>query len=193
MKTKPPRKSATSTPSKTTRATTKAQASRGPTIADYMTPSPHSVAVNRTLADAHSLMRQHRIRHLPVLEGGKLVGIVTQRDLHLVETLKGVDSNEVEVEEAMSPDVYVVQPDTPLIRVALEMWKKKYGSAVVMRGNEVAGVFTTVDALRALATLIARDTAPAPRATKTAAKKATRAAPKAAPKAATKARAKKRP
>ncbi len=181
-----PRPAAKATPKKSTRATTKAAS--GPTIADYMTPSPHSVAVDRTLADAHSLMRQHRIRHLPVLEGGKLVGIVTQRDLHLVETLKGVDSNEVEVEEAMSPDVYVVQPDTPLLRVALEMWKKKYGSAVVMRGEEVAGVFTTVDALRALATLIARDSAPAAKATKAATRTVTRAASKKATKARTKKR-----
>ncbi len=127
-----------------------------PTIAEYMTPSPHSVAVDRSLADAHRLMRQHRIRHLPVLEGGRLVGIVTERDLHLLETLQEVDQAEVEIEEAMSPDVYVVRPETPLLEVALQMWKKKYGSAVVMNGKEVVGVFTTVDALRALATLIAR-------------------------------------
>ncbi len=168
---------------------------KAPTISDYMTPSPHSVAVDRTLADAHSLMRQHRIRHLPVLEGGKLVGIVTQRDLHLVETLKGVDPNQVEVEEAMSPDVYVVRPDTPLLRVALEMWKKKYGSAVVMRGTEVVGVFTTVDALRALATLIAREGRKVPAAAKgTVARASTKASARPAVKSVTKrAAAKKSP
>lgn len=59
---------------------------------------------------------EHQIRHLPVLDGGKLVGIVTQRDLHLVETLKGVDQQTVTVEEAMSQDVYTVEPETPLPR-----------------------------------------------------------------------------
>ena len=134
------------------------------TVADFMTESPHSVGVDRTLADAHRLMRQHRIRHLPVLEGGRLVGIVSERDLHLLETLREVDQSKVEIEEAMSPDVYVVRPDTPLIQVSLQMWKKKYGSAVVMDGKEVVGVFTTVDALRALATLLARQEKPTPRA-----------------------------
>jgi acetoin utilization protein AcuB len=123
-----------------------------PLIADYMTRSPHSIGAARTLEDAHRLMRQHKIRHLPVVDQGVLVGIVSERDLALAETLKDVDPRDVEVEEAMSPDPYVVSPDTPLQKVAITMWKKKYGSAVVMEGREVVGVFTTIDALRALIT-----------------------------------------
>lgn len=126
-----------------------------PTIAEYMTPAPHSIAVERTLADAHALMRQFKIRHLPVLDGGALVGMVTERDLALLETVRGVKASEVQVEEAMCPDPYVVSPAAPLQEVAITMWRRKYGSAVVMDGKEVAGVFTTIDALRALITLLA--------------------------------------
>ncbi len=130
-------------------------ASRSPTIADFMTPSPHSVAVDRSLEDAHRLMRHHKIRHLPVLEGGRLVGIVTERDLALLELRGNVLARDVEVEEAMSPEVFVVAPDASLLEVSLQMWKHKWGSVVVMEDREVVGVFTTVDAMRALATLLA--------------------------------------
>lgn len=122
-------------------------------IRRYMTRSPHTIAVDRTLADAHTLMRQYRIRHLPVLEHGKLVGIVSERDLHLVETLRDVNPAEVTVEEAMSQDVFSVDPGSSMARVARRMAERKVGSAVVVNRDEVLGIFSTVDALRALADL----------------------------------------
>ena len=48
-----------------------------------MTRAPLSIRPEQTLAEAHRLMRKHRIRHLPVVDRGKLVGIVSQRDLML--------------------------------------------------------------------------------------------------------------
>ena len=123
-------------------------------ISDFASPSPHSIGKGETLGAAHRLMRQHRIRHLPVLEGGKLAGILSQRDLYFVETLNGVDPEQVAVEEAMSPDPYIVNRDTPLRTVASEMWKRRLGSAVVVEGAKVVGVFTTSDAMHALAELL---------------------------------------
>jgi acetoin utilization protein AcuB len=119
-------------------------------IRHYMTPSPHTIAIDRTLADAHSLMRRYRIRHLPVLERGELVGIVSERDLHLVETLKDVNPAQVMVEEAMSQDVFVTEPGTSLARVARIMASRKLGCTVVVHQGHVLGIFSTVDALRAL-------------------------------------------
>jgi len=128
-------------------------------ICRYMTRSPHTIAVDRTLADAHSLMRQFRIRHLPVVERGELVGIVSERDLHLIETLRDVNPTEVKVEEAMSQDVFCVDPGSSIARVARMMAERKVGSAMVVHGGKVLGIFSTVDALRALADL-ASDTRP---------------------------------
>ena len=119
-------------------------------IREYMTESPHSIGVNQPLAIAHEMMRTHRIRHLPVLRGGKLVGIVSQRDLYLVETLREVDPKSVPVEEAMTQGAYCVSPGASLAQVADTMAEKRYGCAVVMEGGEVVGMFTAVDALRAL-------------------------------------------
>jgi acetoin utilization protein AcuB len=120
-----------------------------PTVGKYMTTSPHTIGAEQNLAHAHALLRAHHIRHLPVLRAGDLVGMLTERDLALIETLKDVDPREVEVEEAMSTDVYVVSPATPLREAATTMWKKKLGSAVVMDGRQLVGVFTPVDARRA--------------------------------------------
>lgn len=129
-------------------------------IDSYMTATVHTTGSKRTLADAHRLMNEHAIRHLPVMEGGKLAGMVTQRDLHLIETLKGVNPDEVTIDDAMSSDVYTVELGTPLSQVVHEMALHKLGSAVVVDNGKVRGIFTTIDALRALGQLLERTVSP---------------------------------
>lgn len=125
-----------------------------PKIQKYMTTTPHTVRPDLNLADAQKLMREHHIRHLPVLEGGTLRGILTQRDVHLIETLKDVDPRNVSVEDAMSQDVYTVSPDSSLDEVAAHMAEHRLGSAVVVQNDKVVGIFTAVDGLAALAELL---------------------------------------
>jgi acetoin utilization protein AcuB len=119
-------------------------------IRHFMTPAPHCIGAQQSLARAHEMMRHYRVRHLPVLDSGKLVGMVSQRDLYLVETLKDVDPKEVRVDEAMTQDAYTVGPTAQLGDVAANMAEKKIGCAVVVDGGHVIGVFSTTDALRAL-------------------------------------------
>ncbi|MBI5513532.1 MAG: CBS domain-containing protein [Deltaproteobacteria bacterium] len=125
-----------------------------------MTATPHTVGRDQPLTVAHRLMRDHRVRHLPVVHVGKLVGLVSDRDLALIETLRDVDPAEVIVEEAMTQAPYTVGPDASLAEVAEHMAAHRYGSCVVVDGERVVGVFTTVDALEALAALL-RSGAPA--------------------------------
>ena len=106
------------------------------------------------MAVAHRIMRDNHIRHLPVLRDGTVAGMVSDRDLHLIETLKDVDPREVQVSEAMSQDPYVVPPDAPLDEVVRTMAEKKYGSAIVVQSQKVVGIFTTVDVCRAFAELL---------------------------------------
>ena len=124
------------------------------TIAERMTRNPHLIGAEQSIAAAHQLMRANGIRHLPVLHGGKLVGVVSQRDLHFIESLRDVNPEEVSVEEAMTQDVYAVPPRTPLKEIVNEMAERKLGSAVVVEGQKVVGVFTTVDALDTLAGIL---------------------------------------
>jgi acetoin utilization protein AcuB len=125
-----------------------------PTIQKYMTSAPHSIGEDQTLAHAHEVLRKHGIRHLPVLNGGALVGLVTERDLGLIESLKDVDPAVVRVGDAMSTSVYAVSPDAPLDEVVRNMATHKYGCAVVMANHKVVGIFTTVDVCNAFASLL---------------------------------------
>lgn len=118
-----------------------------------MTPSPHTVGSGQPLAIAHAMMRTHRLRHLPVLEAGKLVGVLTQRDLYYLGTVDGVDENTDTVADAMTVDVYVASPDDPIRDVAQTMAARKYGCAVIVERGRVVGIFTANDALRHLSTM----------------------------------------
>lgn len=125
-----------------------------PLIDQFMTRGPHTIGHDQTLAAAHRMMRDHAIRHLPVLEAGKLVGVVSLRDLHFIETLKDIDQEKVQVGEAMSQDVFATGPRASVRKVAAEMAEHKYGCAVVIDKGRVAGIFTTVDALQTLSRLL---------------------------------------
>jgi acetoin utilization protein AcuB len=124
------------------------------TIQEFMTKNPHTIGQEQALTVAHQMMRAHKVRHLPVLHGNRLVGIVSQRDLFLVETLKDVQPDTMLVSEAMTEVPMSVSPSAPLLGVAEEMANKKYGAAVVVEQGKVIGIFTTVDALRVLSVVL---------------------------------------
>jgi len=119
-----------------------------------MSTTPFTIEAEQTMSQAHALMGEEQIRHLPVLSGGKLVGIITQSELHLVESISAIDPTQVRVDAVMTRDVYVVTPDAPLDEVVQEMARHKFGSAIVVDHHAVVGVFTVVDVCRAFAELM---------------------------------------
>lgn len=125
-----------------------------PTIQSYMTLSPLSIAGDQTIAAAATMMLECRIRHLPVLKGDRLLGIITDRDIKFIEALSTIDSTRLAVADAMTDHPYSVTPDTALDEVVSTMAEHKIGSAVVMKDGKVVGIFTTVDACRAFADLL---------------------------------------
>lgn len=125
-----------------------------PTISKYMTTLPHTIGSDQTLAKAEKMMGELRVRHLPVLEGGKLVGILSDRDLKLVESFSDVDVEKVTVSEAYSPDPYSTKPEASLADVCAEMAAHKYGCALVVDNGKLVGIFTWVDALNAFNELL---------------------------------------
>lgn len=128
-----------------------------PELSRYMKPQPWTIRKDARLADAHRLMHEHGIRHLPVVERGQLVGLVSERDLHLVETLRASDPEELTVEHAMVEDVFTASADAPVDEVVEEMAHRKIGSAVALdRQGKVTGIFTTVDALQFFADVLRR-------------------------------------
>ncbi len=125
-----------------------------PTIQRYMTTTPHTVGAEQTLTTAQALMREYGVRHLPVMHGNRLVGIISDGDLQIISGLKDADPNLIRVEDAMTQDVITFEPGAPLDEVATSMAERKAGSAVVVQNSRVVGIFTTVDAMLALADLL---------------------------------------
>jgi acetoin utilization protein AcuB len=92
-------------------------------ISECMTKSPHTVAVDMPLVKAQQIFREHDIRHLPVLDGEKLVGMLSDRNLK--EALASPGGEKFLVEDAMMPDVFGVRPDTELSTVVEAMAAEK--------------------------------------------------------------------
>ena len=122
-----------------------------PSVAGHMTLLPITVAPSVSVAEANRRMHQAGVRHLPVLERGRLVGVLSARDIALIQTLPGVVAEDVPVADAMSTDVAEVTPETSLARAVEIMSERKIGSIIATEKGRVLGILTTIDALRALA------------------------------------------
>jgi len=129
-----------------------------PTVSWFMTREPYSVASTDSLARARDLMKKHSVRHLPVLDGDLLVGIIAERDVAVVSAVPGIDLDHVEVSRVMEPP-FDVWGETPIDEVSTMMAERKRDCVVVRGGHGVEGIFTATDALRALAELVRRATA----------------------------------
>lgn len=125
-----------------------------PAIQKYMTTTPRFLAPDDTLTQAHAIMRELNIRHLPVCEGSKVVGVLSDGDLFRAESLREADPNTLRAKDVMTGDPYTVSPQAALDEVVKEMASKKIGSAVVVDNHTVVGVFTATDALVAFAELL---------------------------------------
>lgn len=125
-----------------------------PTIQKYMTVQPYSITAAEPLSKAQQLFSKHGIRHLPVMEGDRIAGLLSDRDVKLALGSVGADASRQTAGDVCVSDPYVVDPDTHLSDVARTMASKHYGSAVVVQNGKLVGIFTTVDACRALAEII---------------------------------------
>jgi acetoin utilization protein AcuB len=115
----------------------------------WMTPCPRTIERDAMMSEARAEMRRLNVRHLPVVDGGELVGIVSERDLSFAERF--VDARDTAVGDVMTTEPYLAVPYAPLADVAFEMAKQKYGAAIIVDAGNVVGVFTAIDALRAIA------------------------------------------
>jgi acetoin utilization protein AcuB len=123
-------------------------------VGSFMTEEPCTVDAGLSIADAQQRMVQNKIRHLLVVNGDRLVGVVSSRDLAVANSLSKTDANKTTVEAAMRPSVYVCDVNTPLSAVAYDMEAHRYGCAIVLDEGRAVGIFTTTDALRALRQVI---------------------------------------
>jgi acetoin utilization protein AcuB len=126
---------------------------RMPSVGAAMTAFPFAVGPDASVLEVEQLMEAHRIRHVPVQDEGRVLGVVSERDLHhLVHAaLPDSDKARLRIRSLLRQEPYAVEMTTPLDEVASEMSRRHLGSAVVLRHGKLAGIFSTVDACRLLA------------------------------------------
>lgn len=120
-----------------------------PQVREFMTRTPIVADARSSLYQLRQVMQKSNIRHLPVEKDGKIVGVVSERGL---KSALGFDQSEkLSAADIMSPEPFTVSPDTSLEEVAAIMAEEKYGSVLVKdENNQLQGIFTSVDACRAL-------------------------------------------
>jgi acetoin utilization protein AcuB len=123
-----------------------------PTLKAAMSPFPYSIAIDAAVEEARHLMSQHNVRHLPVVDGQRLVGIVSDRDLRVLFCAANIA--DFKVRDVYVAEPYVVELDTPLECVLGEMADRQIGAALVTRNGKLAGIFTAVDACRSFETFL---------------------------------------
>lgn len=125
-----------------------------PTVQSFMTSNVETVPSDKSLKDAIAIMQAKKIRHLPIVMNGRVVGIISDRDIKAALSMKGVDPAKSLVHYFCTDAVYTVSPDMPLDKVSEVMAEHHYGSAVVTKNDEIVGIITVVDICKALAYLI---------------------------------------
>jgi CBS domain-containing protein len=115
-------------------------------VVDSMTPRPVQVTPDDTLSTARSLMDLEDFRCLPVVEGDKLVGIITDRDIRKYGDR--LDSTNVGV--AMTTEVICISPDDTVNEAVRMLLAFKVGGLPVIKNNKLVGIITTTDILRAV-------------------------------------------
>lgn len=130
-----------------------------PSVRDIMTKSPVALQKDAKLSRAEEIMTSGRIRHVPILDGERLVGVLSQADLfhsafkalhfRLSEQKEFVKS--LKIEHVMSKHVVSVPADTSIRAAARLMMEKKLGCLPVVEGERLVGLVTKGDMLRYLA------------------------------------------
>ncbi len=141
-----------------------------PQMVAVMTPFPYHIAADAMLAEAVAMMGEHNVGHLPVFDGGDIVGILSERDIERAK-IPGHplrDETELRVGDVCTQRPYFVDVADPLDRVLEVLVEKRIGSALVLKEGELAGVFTAVDACALLAHMLREQFGPTPPGTEAA-------------------------
>lgn len=124
----------------------------------WMKKHPHTIKARDTIEHARQVMEEHRINQLPVVHGGELVGIVTDRDLRdaypsvLADPMRKAspDPHDVLVESVMTTNVITMNPGDGVVAAASLMRRERVGALPIIEGKRLVGILTRSDLLEAL-------------------------------------------
>lgn len=126
-------------------------------VRDWMTPNPISIKKTTKLAEAHKLMSDYKIRRLPIMEGERLIGIITIGDVREAEPSDATSLNmweinyllrNLSVEQIMTRDVITVEADVTVRDAASLMMEYKISGLPVMEAGKLVGIITESDIFR---------------------------------------------
>jgi acetoin utilization protein AcuB len=131
-------------------------------VAQVMTRDPVILGPEDSLATAVQVMRKHRIRRLPIVMGGALVGLLAEGDLKRAEPSTLSASQEefdsimenTQLSRIMIREPLTVTEETPLLEAVSTLQTTKFGALPVIRGGTLVGIVTDNDLLRALRELL---------------------------------------
>ena len=125
-------------------------------IGRYMTEMPHTIGEDIILPKAIEMMKEFRIRHLPVQYNGKVTGMLSERDIQLVLSIHPT-AKDLKVGDVMTDSPYCVESSAPLAEVVTEMARRKYGAAIIENeSGRAIGIFTAIDALSLLGEFLSK-------------------------------------
>ena len=130
-----------------------------------MTPDPLTLSPEVSLMEALQMMRLRRIRRIPIVAGGRLVGLLTEGDLKRAEpsTLSDTEEHFIQVMEEtqvmriMIENLVTTTPEALVLEAARTLRKNKYGALPVLEGEKLVGILTDSDLIGALVTLLERE------------------------------------
>jgi len=137
-----------------------------PAVADIMTPNPVTVTPRNAIRTAVNLMREVGCRRLPVVDRGRLVGIITDRDLRRAANSPFVVREQwydnfildhIEVASCMTPNPLTIHPGAPICEAARLMRDHKVGGPPVVADGQLVGIITETDLLNFLIETLERE------------------------------------
>jgi acetoin utilization protein AcuB len=127
-------------------------------VRDAMTREVITLGPKASAAEAWSLCQEHRIRHIPIVEGGRLVGVVSDRDLRDVspprKDREGDTLRWVRVGDMMTRGVATIRPLDTIDHAAREIYDRRIGCLPVVEDGELVGIVTSSDMMRTLIELV---------------------------------------
>ncbi len=124
-------------------------------VEEFTTPDPITAVETTPISDIVKLMKEHGVRHLPILRNGVAVGIISDRDAQVISGLSVREKIQIQASDIMVANPVTVSAQDSLEDVAFLMSQKKIGSVLVTDDSDsLLGIFTVTDALNALIEIV---------------------------------------
>lgn len=129
------------------------------TVATIMTKNVVKLNIQDDLTKAETLFKKHTIRHIPVVHGSKILGMLSYTDLLRISFVDSIDEDEIidatvynmfTVEQVMARDLVTISPETTIKEAAEILAKKEFHALPVCEGELIVGIITTTDLIKYL-------------------------------------------